>query len=184
MILTSKLKDLARLTAQFAFLLEADKLKSVDRANQVMDRSRFENSAEHSWHAALLAVLCAPLAGKDVDLARVIEMLILHDIVEIDAGDHPIHIMHNPKDIEDAEQAAAARIYGLLPTDIADHYLATWHEFEAMQTPSARFAKSIDFLAPALQCLGAQVQQQSISWPRVQNQRCVSGAIRIHIGGV
>jgi putative hydrolase of HD superfamily len=159
MILTSKLKNLARLTAQFAFLLEADKLKSVDRANQVMDRSRFENSAEHSWHAALLAVLCAPLAGKDVDLARVIEMLILHDIVEIDAGDHPIHIMHNPKDIEDAEQAAAARIYGLLPTDIADHYLATWHEFEAMQTPSARFAKSIDFLAPALQCLGAQMQQ-------------------------
>lgn len=158
MTLKSNPKDLARLNAQFAFLLEADKLKTVDRANQVMDRSRFENSAEHSWHAALLAVLCAPLAGADVDLARVIEMLILHDIVEIDAGDHPIHITHNPQDIELAEQAAAARIYGLLPDDIADHYLATWREFEAMQTPSARFAKSIDFLAPALQCLGAAVQ--------------------------
>ncbi|MBU2934908.1 MULTISPECIES: HD domain-containing protein [Pacificibacter] len=158
MTLKSNLKDLARLNAQFAFLLEADKLKTVDRANQVMDRSRFENSAEHSWHAALLAVLCAPLAGADVDLARVIDMLILHDIVEIDAGDHPIHITHNPKDIELAEQAAAARIYGLLPKDIADHYLATWREFETMQTPTARFAKSIDFLAPALQCLGAQVQ--------------------------
>lgn len=158
MTLKSNPKDLARLNAQFAFLLEADKLKTVDRANQVMDRSRFENSAEHSWHAALLAVLCAPFADKDVDLARVIEMLIVHDIVEIDAGDHPIHITHNPADIEEAEQAAAARIYGLLPDDIADHYLTTWHEFEAMQTPTARFAKSIDFLAPALQCLGAPVQ--------------------------
>lgn len=158
MTLKSSAAGLARLTAQFAFLLEADKLKTIDRANQVMDRARFENSAEHSWHAALLAVLCAPLAGDDVDLSRVIEMLILHDIVEIDAGDHPIHITHNPKDIEQAEQAAAARIYGLLPDDIADHYLNSWREFETMQTPSARYAKSIDFLAPALQCLGAPVQ--------------------------
>ena len=151
-------QDNTRLNAQFAFLLEADKLKTVERANQVMDRARFENSAEHSWHAALLAVLCAPMASADVDMDRVVEMLILHDIVEIDAGDHPIHIMHNPQDIADVEAAAATRIYGLLPDDLRVKYLETWQEFEAMQTPTARFAKSIDFLAPALQCLGAPVQ--------------------------
>ncbi|MFT6169952.1 MAG: putative hydrolase of HD superfamily [Celeribacter sp.] len=158
MILKSDPKDVARLTAQFSFLLEADKLKTVDRANQVMDRARFENSAEHSWHAALLAVLCAPMAGPDVDMALALEMLILHDIVEIDAGDHPIHITHNPKDIELAEAAAAVRIYGLLPQDLGIKYTAIWQEFEAMQSPTARFAKAIDFLAPALQCLGAPVQ--------------------------
>lgn len=148
----------ALLNAQFAFLIEADKLKTVDRANQLMDRTRFENSAEHSWHAALLAILCAPLAGPDVDLAQVVEMLILHDIVEIDAGDHPIHITHNPKDIEDAEHAAAVRIFGLLPDDQNAKYTKIWQTFEAMQTPTARFAKAIDFLAPALQCLGAPIQ--------------------------
>lgn len=158
MILKSDPKDVARLTAQFSFLLEADKLKTVDRANQVMDRARFENSAEHSWHAALLAVLCAPMAGPDVDMALALEMLILHDIVEIDAGDHPIHITHNPKDIELAEAAAAVRIYGLLPQDLGIKYTAIWQEFEAMHSPTARFAKAIDFLAPALQCLGAPVQ--------------------------
>lgn len=158
MILKSDPKDVARLTAQFSFLLEADKLKTVERANQVMDRARFENSAEHSWHAALLAVLCAPMAGPDVDMALALEMLILHDIVEIDAGDHPIHITHNPKDIEHAEAAAAVRIYGLLPQDLETKYTAIWQEFEAMQSPTARFAKAIDFLAPALQCLGAPVQ--------------------------
>ena len=157
-ILRSSPTDYVRLDAQFAFLLEADKLKTVERANQVMDRARFENSAEHSWHAALLAVLCAPMAGADVDLNLALEMLILHDIVEIDAGDHPIHITHNPKHIEVAEAAAALRIYGLLPQDLALKYTAIWQEFERMQSPTARFAKAIDFLAPALQCLGAPVQ--------------------------
>lgn len=154
----SDIQDTTRLDAQFAFLLESDKLKSIDRANQVMDRARFENSAEHSWHAALLAVLCAPLAGPDVDIAQAIEMLILHDIVEIDAGDHPIHITHNPQDIEDAEALAATRIFGLLPTDLELKYTAIWRAFEDMQSPTARFAKAIDFLAPALQCLGAPIQ--------------------------
>ena len=92
-------QESARLNAQYAFLREADRLKTVLRANQLMDRSRFENSAEHSWHAALLALLCAPLAGPDVDISRVIEMLMLHDIVEVDAGDHPIHISHNPASV-------------------------------------------------------------------------------------
>jgi Predicted hydrolases of HD superfamily len=147
-----------RLDAQYAFLMEADRLKTVERANQLMDRSRFENSAEHSWHACLLALLCAPLAGSDVDIDRVLEMLILHDIVEVDAGDHPIHILYDTDQIVAREQAAADRIYGLLPDDLATRYRATWEEFEAMETPTARFAKAVDYLAPALQSIGAPEQ--------------------------
>ncbi|SFI82656.1 HD domain-containing protein [Celeribacter neptunius] len=147
-----------RLDAQYAFLMEADRLKTVERANQLMDRSRFENSAEHSWHACLLALLCAPLAGADVDIDRVIEMLMLHDIVEVDAGDHPIHILYDTDEIVAREKAAADRIYGLLPEDLAVSFRATWEEFEAMQSPTARFAKAIDYLAPALQSIGAPEQ--------------------------
>lgn len=153
--------NIARLDAQYAFLMEVDQLKSVLRANQLMDRSRFENSAEHSWHAALLALLCAPMAGPDVDLSRVIEMLMLHDIVEVDAGDHPIHITHNPASVAALEEAAADRIYGLLPDDLRLRFRGTWQEFEAMDTPSARYAKAIDYLAPALQCLGAPEQDDT-----------------------
>ncbi|ATG46402.1 phosphohydrolase [Celeribacter ethanolicus] len=147
-----------RLDAQYAFLMEADRLKTVERANQLMDRSRFENSAEHSWHACLLAFLMAPMAGPGVDLDRAIEMLILHDIVEVDAGDHPIHILYDTDQIVAQEKAAADRIYGLLPEDLATRYRATWEEFEAMETPTARFAKAVDYLAPALQSIGAPEQ--------------------------
>lgn len=147
-----------RLDAQYAFLMEADRLKTVERANQLMDRTRFENSAEHSWHACLLALLCAPLADPDVHIDRALEMLLLHDIVEVDAGDHPIHILYNPADIAARERAASDRIYGLLPTDIATTLRPIYEEFEAMESPTARFAKSIDFLAPALQSLGAETE--------------------------
>ncbi len=153
-------KDTAspRLDAQYAFLMEADRLKTVERANQLMDRSRFENSAEHSWHACLLAFLMAPLASDGTDLDRAIEMLMLHDIVEVDAGDHPIHILYDTEDIAAREVAAAERIYGLLPEDLATRFRATWDEFEAMETETARFAKAVDYLAPALQSIGAPVQ--------------------------
>ena len=150
--------DTARLDSQYAFLMEADRLKTVERANQLMNRTRFENSAEHSWHACLLALLFAPLAGPDVDIDRVLEMLILHDIVEVDAGDHPIHILYDKADIAARERLAANRIYGLLPADLATRFRATWEEFEAMDSATARFAKAIDFLAPALQSIGAPEQ--------------------------
>jgi putative hydrolase of HD superfamily len=145
-----------RLDAQFSFLLEADKLKTIERANQIMTRARFENTAEHSWHAALLALICAPYASAEVDIDRVIEMLILHDLVEIDAGDHPIHLPYDADTVKTKELAAAQRLYGLLPDDLELKFRSTWEEFEAMQTPTSRFAKAIDFLAPALQCLGAE----------------------------
>ena len=146
----------ARLAAQLAFLGEADRLKSVLRANELMDGTRFENSAEHSWHAMLAALLFAPLATAEVDLDRALAMLLLHDLVEIDAGDHPIHLFHDPASVAALETRAADRLFGLLPRDQNAAFRALWEEFEAMESPTARYAKSIDYLTPALQTLGGQ----------------------------
>lgn len=133
-----------RLKAQIAFLSEADKLKSVLRASRLHDTSRFENSAEHSWHIMLYALVLSDQAGPDVQIDRVIKMLLLHDIVEIDAGDNPIHGQVDRAAQDAAEKAAADRIFGLLPVDQGDYFRALWDEFEAAQTPDALFAKSID----------------------------------------
>ena len=143
-----------RLDAQFAFLNEADRLKSVLRATTLVDGSRRENSGEHSWHLALYAMTLADQSALGVDLSRVIQMLILHDLVEIDVGDVPIHsangTAHASLDTQAAEQAAAARIFGLLPPDLARRFRALWDEFEAAQTPDALFAKSLDRVQPVM----------------------------------
>lgn len=133
-----------RLDAQIAFLSEADRLKSVLRASRLHDNSRFENSAEHSWHVMLYALVLADQAGPDVRTDRVLRMLLLHDIVEIDAGDNPIHGTFDPAEMEAREQAAADRLFGLLPADQAAEFRALWDEFEAAETPDAVFAKSVD----------------------------------------
>lgn len=133
-----------RLDAQISFLSEADKLKSVLRASRLHDASRFENSAEHSWHVMLYALVLGDQAGPEVQINRVLKMLLLHDIVEIDAGDNPIHGQVDAAAQEVAEQLAADRIFGLLPPDQASEFRALWNEFEAAQTPDAIFAKSID----------------------------------------
>ncbi|GAB5439415.1 HD domain-containing protein [Falsiruegeria mediterranea] len=145
----------ARISAQIAFLKEADRLKQVDRSNVLLDLSRPENSAEHSWHLALYALIFAPMAGRDVSLDRVIRMLLLHDLVEIDVGDHPIHEAVDWDDVAKREQLAARRIFGLLPDDQAAEYLALWTEFEADETPDAQFAKMLDRSQPLFQVLYA-----------------------------
>ena len=142
-----------RLDAQIAFLNEADKLKSVLRATELCDGSRYENSAEHSWHLALYALVLADQAGPGVEIDRVIKMLILHDLVEIDAGDNPIYADADPSEIEAQEQEAADRIFGLLPDDLEHELRAIWEEFEAAQSPSAQFAKSLDRFQPPMQNL-------------------------------
>ena len=143
-----------RLDQQFAFLMEADKLKSVLRATPLADGSRRENSGEHSWHLTLYALVLADQAGPGVDISRVIKMLILHDLVEIDVGDVPIHssdgTAHGSVETALAEAQAANRIFGLLPSDLARDLYAIWAEFEANQTPDAVFAKSIDRVQPVL----------------------------------
>jgi putative hydrolases of HD superfamily len=143
-----------RLDQQFAFLNEADKLKSVLRATTLCDGSRRENSGEHSWHLTLYAMVLADHAAPGVDITRVIWMLILHDLVEIDVGDVPIHsangTAHASTETMAAEQRAADRIFGLLPPDLATDFRALWQEFEASETPDAIFAKSLDRVQPVM----------------------------------
>jgi putative hydrolase of HD superfamily len=145
--------DQDRLDAQMAFLQEADRLKSVLRASRLVDGSRQENSAEHSWHVALFAVVLADQAGPDVRIERVVRMLLIHDLVEIDAGDTPIHgtVDHDAQTA--AEARAADRLFGLLPADQAAIYRALWEEFEAAKSPDAVFAKALDRTTTPLQNL-------------------------------
>lgn len=146
---------MSRLDQQIAFLNEADKLKSILRATRLADNSRAENSAEHSWHLTLYALVLADQAGPDVDINRVIKMLILHDLVEIDAGDNPIFGDVDKAAMAAQEQRAADRIFGLLPDDIAQDLRPIWEEFEAAQTPSAQFAKALDRFQPPMLNLAA-----------------------------
>ncbi|SPH21182.1 hypothetical protein ASD8599_01931 [Ascidiaceihabitans donghaensis] len=144
-----------RLDAQIAFLNEADKLKSITRATTLADGSRAENSAEHSWHLTLYALVLADQAKPGVDISRVIKMLILHDLVEIDAGDNPIFDNVDHVAVAAAEQKAADRIFGLLPPDIAADLRGIWEEFEAAETDDAQFAKSLDRFQPPMLNLAA-----------------------------
>lgn len=144
-----------RLDAQMAFLMEADKLKQIIRGTTLADGARYENSGEHSWHIALYALVLGPDAPADVSVDRVIRMLLLHDLVEIDAGDAPIFGDHDPAEMAAKEQTAATRIFGLLPTDQAQAFRALWDEFEAAETPDARFAKSLDRFQPPNQNLAS-----------------------------
>lgn len=143
-----------RLDQQFAFLLEADRLKQVLRATTLADGSRRENSGEHSWHLTLYALILADQAAPGVSIDRVVKMLILHDLVEIDTGDVPIHSQngqaHGSAAVTEAEARAADRIFGLLPADIGQPLRALWEEFEASETPDAIFAKSLDRVQPLL----------------------------------
>ena len=138
------------LAARIDFLLEIDKLKGVLRRSRIVDGSRFENTAEHSWHLAMAAIVLAPHADLDIDMGRAIEILLVHDLVEIDAGDTYIYDDAGRADKLAKEQAAAERIFELLPRSQADHVAGLWREYEARDTPTARFAYAIDRLQPLL----------------------------------
>lgn len=141
------------LQQQIEFLQEMDKLKAVHRRITVKAAgNRDENSAEHSWHIALQALLLQQYAETNIDILRVVKMLLIHDVVEIDAGDTFAFAAHAELDGQNAKEAIAARrIFGLLPQDQATEYEALWHEFEALETPEAQYAKAMDCLLPALQ---------------------------------
>ncbi|WP_255449584.1 HD domain-containing protein [Shimia ponticola] len=147
---------MTRLDQQIAFLMEADKLKQVTRANTLLDQSRQENTAEHSWHVAIWAVLHGHDIDPAADIGRVIAMLLIHDLVEIEVGDHPIHLVTDWDAVAKAEDAAAERIFRLLPEDQAGVFLGLWREFEAAETPDARLAKIIDTTQPIFQVLRAE----------------------------
>lgn len=137
------------LFGKLEFLREIDQLKSVIRQSPLLDQSRKENSAEHSWHLAMYAMILADYAAAPVDLERVIQMLLIHDIVEVDAGDNPIHSVNDGRQAE-LEQMAAVRIFGLLPDEQGEKFRTLWGEFEAGKTNDARFAKALDRFQPLL----------------------------------
>lgn len=137
----------ARLAAQVGFVLEVDRLKSVLRRGYLADGSRYENSGEHSWTLALMAVVLAEHAAEPVDLATVLRMVVIHDIVEVDAGDTYIYDDAARVGVDEREQAAAERLFGLLPAEQGAELRAVWDEFEAGATPEARFARALDRFA-------------------------------------
>lgn len=144
-----------RFASQMAFVQELDRLKSVERQSFVLDGLRRENTAEHSWHVAMLAVVLADHADADVDIARVLVLLLVHDIVEIDAGDTGIHDRDHAESKSERELVAADRLFGLLPDDLGSMVRAAWEEYEAAETPEGRFARVFDRLAPFLLNFGA-----------------------------
>jgi putative hydrolase of HD superfamily len=139
-----------RIDRQLRFVLEIDRLKGVLRQTLLVDASRRENSAEHSWHLAMMAVLLEEHAPEGVALERVLRMLLVHDLVEIDAGDTFAYSVEGYRDKEARERAAAARLFSILPPDQAAALRALWEEFEAEETPEARYAVALDRLQPFL----------------------------------
>lgn len=139
-----------QLPQQLQFILEMDRLKSVQRRSLLLDGSRRENSAEHSWHLGMLALTLAEYANEPVDVNRVVKMVLLHDIVEIDAGDTFLYDQQGNSSKAEREQQAAARIFGLLPAAQRDEFVALWREFEERQTADARFANALDRFIPLL----------------------------------
>ncbi|MEM8925402.1 MAG: HD domain-containing protein [Actinomycetota bacterium] len=142
--------EAATLAARIDFLLEIDRLKTVIRRSLIVDGSRRENTAEHSWHLAMFAIVLAPYAPDGTDLARAVEMLLVHDIVEVDAGDTYIYDEVGAADKAEREEQAAQRLYGLLPGGEGDRLADLWREYEALSTPTARFAHAVDRLQPVL----------------------------------
>jgi len=140
-----------RFRQQIEFILEVDKLKNVLRKTILMDRSRRENSAEHSWHIALTVLILSEYAkDSDVDLFRVMKILLVHDLIEIDAGDTYCYDDQGRKDQDRREKKAADRIFNLLPADQATTLRELWDEFEERKTPESMFANALDRLQPFL----------------------------------
>jgi putative hydrolase of HD superfamily len=138
------------LGARLRFLVELEKLKGVERRSPALGGARWENSAEHSWHLALFATVLAPHAREPVDVGRVVTMLLVHDVVEIDAGDTYIYDAEAVADQAVRELAAAERIYSLLPGGEGEELRALWTEYERQDTADARFAHAVDRLQPLL----------------------------------
>ncbi len=141
---------MSRFAQQLQFIAELDKLKTVLRQTRLIDDSRRENSAEHSWQIAVMALVLAEYAPTPVDLQRVMTMLLLHDVVEIDAGDVFCYDEAGNVGKAEREAKAADRLFGLLPTDLAQSFRTAWDEFEAQGTPEAQFAAALDRIQPFL----------------------------------
>lgn len=142
--------DQERIEKQFSFIREIDREKLIGRQTYLSDGKRKENDAEHAWHMAVMTILLSEYANERIDVLKTVTMLLIHDIVEIDAGDTYAYDEEAKKTQKDRERKAAERIYGLLPSDQGERLKALWEEFEACETPEARFARCMDNLQPMM----------------------------------
>jgi putative hydrolase of HD superfamily len=142
--------DKDRLDRQFDFIREIDKEKFIGRQTYLSDGERKENDAEHAWHMAIMTILLSEYANEKIDVLKTVTMLLMHDLVEIDAGDTYAYDEEGKKTQRQREEAAAGRIYGLLPQDQGDNLKALWEEFEEGKTPEARFAHTMDNIQPTM----------------------------------
>lgn len=164
------------LLKQIHFIKEIDKLKYIQRKTKLMNSDRNENDAEHSWHLAMMTIVLAEHSDHPVDVLKVLKMVLIHDIVEIDAGDTFIYDSLKSHSNTDEELAAAKRIFGLLPKEQAEEFIAIWQEFEEGVTVEAKFAKSMDRLEPLLQNVsnnGGTWKEFDVSYQQVYNKKKV-----------
>lgn len=165
-----------RLKKQIEFMVEVDKLKNIYRQTYVLHEDRTENDAEHSWHLALLAFLLAEHSNQPIDVLRTMKMVLIHDIVEIDAGDTYCYDTEGYKDKAERETKAANRIFGILPDDQRDEFMALWLEFEENTTPESKFANVLDRIQP----LTLNYRKDGISWKKhsVRKEQVVNRNIK------
>lgn len=144
------MQDTERLKKQMDFCLEIDKEKKIMRQTYLSDQSRFENDAEHAWHMSIMCLLMSEYANENIDVLKTISMILIHDIVEIDSGDTYAYDEKAKLDQREREEKAADRLFGILPDDQKDKLRALWEEFEAGETPEARFARTLDNIQPTM----------------------------------
>ncbi len=152
------------------FISEMEKLKKVQRRNKTLDSGRFENSAEHSWHVALMAFLLKDYFSEGIDITKVVKMLLIHDVVEIDTGDTFLYHEREKMLVEHREENAAYRLFGLLPAPEKDEYLSLWLEFEDGVTPEAECAAVLDALQPLINHLITRNENENpfgLTWSQV-----------------
>jgi len=164
------------LLKQINFIKEIDKVKYIQRKTKLFNSDRNENDAEHSWHLALMAMVLLEHSNASIDLLKVMKMLLIHDIVEIDAGDTFMYDTQKDHSNTDEERLAAQRIFGMLPQEQAEEFIAIWEEFEAGKTEEAKFAKAMDRLEPLLQNTsnaGGTWKEFDVSFEKVYHKKSV-----------
>lgn len=164
------------LIKQIAFIKEIDKIKYIQRKTKLFNSDRNENDAEHSWHLAVMTIVLAEHSNEPIDVLKVVKMVLIHDIVEIDAGDTFIYDTQKNHDNTDEERIAANRIFGLLPKEQVNELIEIWEEFEAGITKEAKFARAMDRLEPLLQNTsnnGGTWREFNVSYDKVYNKKKV-----------
>ncbi len=166
--------EFSKLLQQIAFIIEIDKLKYIQRKTKLFNSDRCENDAEHSWHLAMMTIILAEHANSPIDVLKVLKMVLIHDIVEIDAGDTFIYDTGKSHDNTEEELLGAKRIFGLLPSDQANELIEIWLEFENGITEEAKFARSMDRFEPLLQNTsnnGGTWAEFNVNYDKVYNKK-------------